>query len=286
MKHLGAKQIQSFQKEIYKAYKNNKRPHLPWRHTFDPYHILVSEVMLQQTQVERVVPKYVAFIRKFPTIQKLARASTSDLLHMWQGLGYNRRALFLQKAAIDIYQKYKGVFPRDFNTLLTLKGVGQSTAGAILNFAYNIPHAFIETNIRTIYIHHFFKNSSHVDDIHILSLVRDTIDIKNPREWFYALYDYGTELKAKLGKRKTKVHQKSKSYTKQSKFKGSNREIRGAILKTLVESKEVYLTIEDMAKKSNVIQNAGVSKVHNILVSLESEGFIKKGKKPGQFGIL
>lgn len=281
---LDPKTVRKFKKEIFSVYRKNKRDHLPWRKTHNPYHILVSEIMLQQTQVERVIPKYKAFIKRFGTVKKLADASQSEVLSLWQGLGYNRRALFLKKCAEEIVSSYKGIFPKDYHTLLTLKGIGQSTAGAVLNFAYNIPTPFIETNIRAIYLHYFFKDSSNISDIQILSLVQETIDTKNPREWFYALYDYGTLLKAQLGKRKSDLHKKSKGYVKQSKFDGSDRQIRGQIVKVLLELKSAH--IRELQAKSTILQNTKTEKIYSILQRLSEEGFIEIKKKGTEFAIL
>ncbi len=213
-----------FKKTIQNYYNTNKRD-FPWRNTSNPYMILVSEIMLQQTQTSRVLTKYNEFIKKFPTIKKLAYATQSEVLTMWQGLGYNRRALNLKKTAELIYKNHKGVFPKEYKELMKLPGIGQSTAGALLNFSFNTPTPFIETNIRAVYLHFFFKHSTLVSDQEILTLVDRTMDTKNSKDWFYALYDYGAYLKSSLGKNKLKLHTKSKSYTKQKPFKGSNKPV-------------------------------------------------------------
>ncbi len=223
-----------FHETVWKFYKENKRS-FPWRETHEFYNILVSEIMLQQTQVTRVTYKYQEFLDKFPTLKDLARAPLRDVLHTWMGLGYNRRAKALHECAKQITEKHKGQIPKTFDELVMLPGIGQSTAGALLNFVWNIPTPFIETNIRTVYLHHFFKNSKNkIDDKKILDLVSKTIDTDNPREWFYALYDYGTHLKQNL---KQDPARKSTSYKKQSKFKGSFREKRAFVLKLLLNKK-------------------------------------------------
>lgn len=280
--------IQLFNTFLISFYKKNKRDHLPWRKTRNPYHILVSEVMLQQTQVSRVIPKYKDFIKKFPTIRSLATASKADVLTLWQGLGYNRRALFLKKTCEELYAKNikRPEFPRTQQELISLPGVGQSTAGALLAFAYNIPVAFIETNIRSVFLYHFFKESSSVSDTLILELVERALDKKNPREWYYALYDYGTHLKEHLGKEKTNLHKKSSLYTKQSTFKGSNREIRASILKLLVDTQEKF-SLKDMSSK--LLQKLPQATHENILKnlrSLEKEGFIEEHRKDTKQGIV
>lgn len=228
---MNARKILEFQKEILTYYKNNKRK-MPWRDISNPYKIFVSEMMLQQTQVERVKIKYVEFIKNFPTLKSVAFADKIEILKTWQGLGYNRRALFIKRACEEIISKHKGTFPKEFETLQTLPGIGPSTAGAICAFAYNQPVFFIETNIRAVILHFFFKNKNKVSDMDVMKILKkSTPDSTKPRDWYYALYDYGTFLKKTLGKNKTRLHQKSKHYTKQSKFEGSFRQKRAQVLK-------------------------------------------------------
>lgn len=280
--------IAEFQKEIWNYYAANKRD-MPWRQTTDPYRILVSEVMLQQTQVSRVLIKYAEFIQKFPTISALAKASVAEVLTLWQGLGYNRRALFLKKACEAVYalNPKNPQFPFTKEELIKLPGIGQSTAGELLAFAFNKPEPFIETNIRAVYLYFFFKESSSVSDIHIYELLQQSLAQKkareNPREWHYALYDYGTMLKAKLGKKKTELHKQSKHYNKQSTFKGSNREIRGAILRLLTKNQAqterqiCKALIEELPHRTPEDVSA---QVQISLTALLKEGFIETGKKP------
>lgn len=219
----------AFRKIVTTHYRRHGRHTLPWRHTKSPYHILVSEVMLQQTQVERVLPKYEAFLKTFPTPASLAKAPLQAVLQHWVGLGYNRRAKFL-KASAEAVVARGGVFPKTKVELENLPGIGPYTAGALLAFAYNQPVVIIETNIRTVYIHHYFKDSTEaVLDKDILKLVAATLPKDNTREWYYALMDYGSFLKKEFGSNNTR----SKSYTKQSTFAGSDRQIRGAIVRTL-----------------------------------------------------
>jgi A/G-specific adenine glycosylase len=216
-------------KIIYTHYRAHRRD-FPWRNTTDPYRIFVSEVMLQQTQAERVVPKYEAFIKKFPNFKKLATAPTRDVLSAWQGLGYNRRALALQKSAQIVTENYKGKLPSDPLVLDALPGIGVHTAGSITAFAYNHPSIFIETNIRSVFIHFFFKDRDDVSDRELLPLVEKMLDRDNSREWYFALMDYGVMLKKTLGN----PSRRSKHHAKQSKFVGSRRQVRGQILKVLL----------------------------------------------------
>ncbi len=177
-----------FKKTVWQYYKKNKRD-LPWRRSgATPYQILVSEIMLQQTQVDRVIPKYKHFIKQFPTFAALARAKQKDVLIAWQGLGYNRRALNLKRTAESVWNTHNGRLPKETNVLIALPGIGSYTAGAIRAFAWNLPSTVIETNIRTVYLHHFFPTQKKVSDKTLLPLIEKTSDTKNPRECSYGLW--------------------------------------------------------------------------------------------------
>jgi len=204
-----------------------------------PYRILVSEIMLQQTQVSRVIPLYRAFLQTFPSFRKLADASTADILKAWQGLGYNRRALMLQQCARAVMRDYRGRLPVEYEALRTLPGIGPYTAGAVLAFAYDIPHPVIETNIRRVYIHHFFPNSRKVADERILPLVqRDLAQVVSPREWYSALMDYGSHLAVTVDN----PNRRSRHHIRQAAFEGSLRQLRGRILKYLTERGPVRIS--------------------------------------------
>lgn len=227
---------QQFQQLVWQYYDAYGRHDLPWRQpeadgSFDPYKILVSEIMLQQTQVPRVMPKYRAFLGAFPTVESLAVAPLGTVLKLWSGLGYNRRAKFLLRAAHAVHQDFGGDFPTEQTQLVRLPGVGVNTAGAIMAYAYNAPVTFIETNVRTVYIHHFFADHPSVEDKAIAAVVAETLDRGNPREWYWALMDYGSYLKRSIGNKS----RASTSYTKQSAFVGSNRQLRGAVIRALLE---------------------------------------------------
>ncbi len=228
----------AFVTQVWDFYRDNGRDTLPWRNTSDPYKILVSELMLQQTQVDRVVPKYNAFIKKWPTAVSLSKASLGDVLKMWQGLGYNRRAKYLHLCAKEVVDTYGGTFPDTETELRSLTGVGPYTAGALMAFAFNKPLPIIETNVRTVFIYHFFKNKDKVTDADILKKVGKTLPKDNPREWYAALMDYGTYLKKEVGN----INKKSTAYTKQSKFTGSTREVRGAIMRVLTRREVLTVT--------------------------------------------
>lgn len=202
---------------------------MPWRADTQPYYVLVSELMLQQTQVSRVIPKFESFITKFPDVTSLASAPLSDVLSLWQGLGYNRRAKFLHESAKAVVELYYGEFPEDTAQLQTLPGVGKNTAGALMAYAFNRPAMFIETNIRTVYIHHYFADDTDIDDKQLLEVLHQTMDTEHPREFYWALMDYGSWLKGQ-GIRNTA---RSRHYKKQAPLSGSVREMRGRIVKVL-----------------------------------------------------
>lgn len=162
--------IEAFRRAVVEHYRGHGRD-LPWRRTRDPYAILVSEVMLQQTQVPRVIPKYEEFLASFPTVLDLARATIAEVLCVWQGLGYNRRALALQKAAQSIVTDHSGLVPDSPALLRALPGIGPATAAAVCVFSYDRPLVFIETNIRAAYIHFFFQECVSIPDAAILPLV-------------------------------------------------------------------------------------------------------------------
>lgn len=241
---------------------------MPWREDVSPYSIFVSEVMLQQTQVARVLVTYPLFKSQFPSFKELSQANTATLLAAWQGMGYNRRALYLKAAAEVICTKYKGILPGDATLLDCLPGIGHATACSIVAFVFNKPVVFIETNIRRVFIHHFFSETEVVSDTDILPLVEKTLDKKNPREWYWALMDYGAYL-AKQGENPNK---KSKHYVKQKKFKGSVREVRGGIIKLLLQKPYTLREMEIIYKNDE--------RLFTVLRQLKEEGFIvlKNGK--------
>jgi A/G-specific adenine glycosylase len=255
----------AFRRTIYDYYADQGRV-LPWRLTDDPYRIMVSEVMLQQTQVERVSGKYEQFLERFPDFPSLATAPLDAVLTVWQGLGYNRRALFLKEAAVRVADDFGGVLPRSVGTLATLPGIGSATASAIVTFAFNRPVAFIETNVRTVFIHFFFQGREKVSDREIMPVVERSLDRDDPRNWYYALMDYGTMLK----KQGEKGHRRSTAYRRQSRFDGSDRQVRGKILRLLVSGNslsglEICESID--APEEQVLKN---------LLDLRREGFLRE----------
>ncbi len=208
---------------------------LPWRKTFDPYAIMVSEYMLQQTQVARAVPKYSAWMLRFPDFPSLAEAATQEVLSLWSGLGYNRRALALQASARIVANQYGSRLPEDEKNLRGLPGIGKYTARAILAFAFDKPSVFLETNIRTVLLKHFFPGELQVSESALEEKAALVADFDAPRKWYNALMDYGAELKRVEGNHSVR----SSSYRKQGAFAGSFRSLRGAVLRRLVERKKL-----------------------------------------------
>ncbi|RJO63672.1 MAG: A/G-specific adenine glycosylase [Candidatus Omnitrophota bacterium] len=220
--------MKQFRRAIYSYYKKHGRV-LPWRKTKNPYCILVSEIMLQQTQVSRVRVKFPLFIRRFPSVHSLAKAPQAEIVKAWQGLGYNRRAVHLKRLAQILVSKFKGRIPANPEALITLPGIGKATAGAICAFAFNKPVIFIETNIRSVFIHHFFKTARPVSDEELFPYLCRYLDKKNPRKWYSALMDYGVYLKeANANPSRRSLH-----YRRQSLFEGSRRQLRGRIIRLL-----------------------------------------------------
>lgn len=257
--------ISTFRKVVYAYYRRHARQ-FPWRQTRDPYRIFVSEIMLQQTQAPRVIEKYNQFIKAFPDFSSLATAPLRKVLQVWQGLGYNRRALQLKRAATIVVTKFRSRLPQSVEELDSLPGVGRATAAAIVAYAFNQPVIYLETNIRTVFIHHFFPQRRRVSDRELLPLIQKTLDRKNPRRWYTALMDYGARLK----KRFKNPSRRSKQYVRHEKFEGSRRQVRGRILWLLTSHKA--LTSISLAR--TIDRGRGV--VKKCLLDLEREGLVTR----------
>lgn len=237
---------------------------MPWRRDTRPYYVLVSEIMLQQTQVDRVVPKFEAFIEAFPDVTSLARATLAQVLQLWSGLGYNRRAKFLHEAAQKIIRDFDGRFPNTQEGLVSLPGVGVNTAGAILAYSFNQQVVFIETNVRTVYFHHYFEDRTDVSDRELKEVLEQTVDTEHPREWYWAIMDYGSYLK----KQGVGRNDKSRHYRKQSALKGSIREVRGQIIREL--------TAQDMELKALRQAVQADERFSEALAGLSRDGLINE----------
>ncbi|OGZ72410.1 MAG: hypothetical protein A2908_03135 [Candidatus Staskawiczbacteria bacterium RIFCSPLOWO2_01_FULL_38_12b] len=291
--------IKKFQKTVWDFYKKNKRD-FPWRQTQNPYHILVSEIMLQQTQADRVVRYFENWIKRFPDFTSLAQATFSQMYPFWQGLGYNRRALALKRTAEKTVKEFGGKLPTNITALEQFPGIGPYTARAVSIFSFNTPVACIETNIRRVFIHHFFPSPAGVrinadsnadlrryekiDDKAIMKLAELALDKKNPREWHWALMDYGAYLKSHPPGGGPNPNRRHKNYSIQSKFEGSLRQIRGATLRILSgESMTTNELIKRLKKalrpSSGQATNQTEERIKKVIAILEKEGLIEQSKK-------
>lgn len=260
-------EIQKFQQHILTWHKKNRRD-LPWRRTKDPYKILVSEIMLHQTQVSRVLEKYEEFLKVFPAIEDLANTSERKLLSTWKGLGYWKRALYLKETATILSGK---PFPRDITALQKLPGIGPYTARAVACFAFQNTDAFIDTNIRRVYLHFFFHGKNNVSDKAIEKIAQQAVIDTNPREWHYALFDYGAEvLKDKS------INKNSKHYQKQSQFKDSFRSFRSKAINTLLSCNNISKTALKKSLDKELKDSPYSSK--EIIDSLLKDSLIQQSK--------
>lgn len=258
-----------FNNLLYSFFDNFARS-FPWRRAnMTPYQIVISEIMLQQTQADRVIPKYSVFIRMYPNFKSLANAQLRDVLKAWQGLGYNRRAQYLHKLARIVHTTYNGAIPRSVEALQSLPGIGRATAASICAFAFNMPVIFIETNVRTVFIHHLFHEKDVIHDCEVLEYVNKYLDITNPRKWYSALMDYGTFLKRNV----PNPSRKSKHHIIQSPFHGSDRKIRGTIIRNLTHKRR--LTINTLAESLREDEK----RIDNIVHKMIKEKLIIKRNK-------
>lgn len=269
-----------FQQLVWEFYDHHGRHDLPWRTSshetsehqedLDPYAVYISEIMLQQTQAPRVIKKFETWLADLPSFRAVADASKKDILSHWQGLGYNRRALYIKEAAEIITKNFDGKLPSEEEKLLELPGVGPYTAGALQAFVFAKPVVFVETNIRTVFIHHFFPNEEDVSEAAIKKKVSETLPDKDIREWYWALMDYGVHLKKTVGN----LNKKSTSYQKQSKFTGSNRQLRAELTRFILNNEPV--TLKDMKKEfaELVEQNERMQSLEKNLHTLQEEGFV------------
>jgi A/G-specific adenine glycosylase len=268
-----ADEIALFRGVVLGYYREHGRD-LPWRRTTDPYAVLVSEVMLQQTQVSRVIPKYEAFLARFPDVGALAEAPLADVLAIWSGLGYNRRAKSLKAAAEVIVAEHGGHVPNTVVGLTSLPGIGYATAAQVLAFAFGVGVPFLETNVRSVILHHFFEDAEQVPDAALLPLVEATLDHDDPRTWYWALMDYGTYLKRAL----PNPSRRSAHHTRQGRFEGSSRQLRGWLLRELTARPG-----QSTAALAQAAASFPLDVVVSALSALTSEGFLVE--TDGRFNI-
>lgn len=255
--------IAEFQERILAHHREHGRHDLPWRNTRDPYAILLSEVMLQQTQVNRVVMRWRAWLERYPTIDALASAPLDDVLREWQGLGYNRRALALKRTAETIAREHGGVVPRDETALRALPGVGPATAAGVRAFAFGLPGVYLETNVRAVFLHEFFADAEGVPDSALRPLIEESLDGVDPRTWYWALLDYGVHLKRTL----PNPSRRSAHHARQSPFEGSHRQLRARVLRAVVA--------ESGRTTGELVEMHGTG-VEAVLEELAAEGFIRR----------
>lgn len=252
---------------------------LPWRNINDAYAVLVSEVMLQQTQVARVERYWSQFLETFPTLETLAAGSVSEVLGLWQGLGYNRRALSLKRAAEEVVAAGRTRLPETFDELVALPGIGPATASGIMAFAYERPAVYVETNVRAVFLHELFPEEEKVPDADLIPYVADTAHTTDPRGWNYALLDYGAALK-RSGINPTRA---SATYARQSPFEGSRRQKRAELVRIALGSSsgisvdEAHRALND-AETSCGRPSVDESLFSSLLTDLEREGFLKIDK--------
>lgn len=246
-------------RRILAWYRRNGRA-LPWRQTHDPYHILVSEVMLQQTQVDRVIPKYHAFLTQFPTVMALASAPRAAVITAWAGLGYNRRALYLQKAAQKVLRDRDGIFPETIEELRELPGVGDYTARAILSFGFQKPVAMMDTNHRRFYQRVFFGLNTKSDQA-LLAAAEQIFPKGRSYDWNQALMDFGSLICAtrKPLCEECPVKNWCKSYPMRPRVIGKNKKIKTRAVRFLDTDRYIRGRIIDALRNSSTLSK---KKIH------------------------
>ncbi|MZG28545.1 adenine glycosylase [Adlercreutzia equolifaciens] len=254
---------------------------LPWRHVDDPYAVLVSEIMLQQTQVARVGRFWERFLSAFPTVDALASAAVPDVLELWQGLGYNRRALALKRTADTCAAEGAGRLPETYEGMLALPGIGPATAAGVVAFAYQRPAVYLETNVRSVFLHELFPEEEAVSDKVLLPLVEATAfhpaAAADPRRWYYGLLDYGAHLKATV----PNPSRRSAGHSRQSAFEGSRRQKRAWIIRRVLAAPEGVSRAAVLADLNTAELAAGRPEVEpplfdSIVADLLAEGFFRE----------
>lgn len=269
---------QQFRTTVMRSYYAHPREEMPWREKISPYRVLVSEFMLQQTQVSRVLAYFEKFLRKWKNLSSLAAAPLSAVITLWQGLGYNRRARYLHLCARELVGNHGARIPYERELLLRLPGIGIYTASAIRVFAYNIAEVVLETNIRRAIMHWFFPQQEGVGDELVRKRVEQTMDRQNPRQWYWALMDYGYWLKFQV----SNPNRRSMAYRHQASFAGSNRQLRGAIIRVLSRNKQlrVQALLQKLRQDLGVVADSSedrwsmVERAKQNLETLRGEGML------------
>jgi len=264
---LRGQRLRAFRKIVHDYYRDCRRD-FPWRRDLAPYRVLVSEIMLQQTQTDRVAAKFNEFMKLFPTVDKLAEAPFQKVMEAWQGLGYNRRCVYLHRAAIDVMETHGGKVPETPEELIKLPGIGAATAASICVFAYDSPLVFIETNIRTVFLYLCFPDEDNVSDDTLYPLIEAALDRKGPREWYSALMDFGAMLKKEL----PNPGRRSAHYNRQSPFEGSRRQLRGRLLK--------FITDEGPVSEQDILGSpwGEDGRVESVLKDLLNDGLVREDR--------
>lgn len=269
--------MDAFRERIREQGRLHRRD-LPWRYIEDPYAVLVSEVMLQQTQVKRVLDYWPRFLALFPTIDALAAAGTSDVLEQWQGLGYNRRALALKRCADICAAEHGGRLPQTADDLVKLPGIGPATAAGVVAFALDRPALYLETNVRTVFLHELFPGEEGVKDAELIPLVELACPADGVRDWYYALLDYGAHLKATL----PNPSRRSAHHTRQSAFEGSRRQKRAELVRIVlaagpegIDAAEAGVLLNETERRAGR-DGVGDEEIASIIDDLASEGFFKR----------
>lgn len=273
---LQAQDIEAFRCKVLQEGARLYRD-LPWRTTRDPYAIWISEVMLQQTQVSRVLERWEAWLETFPRVEALAAASTADVLEKWQGMGYNRRALALKRAAEIIEQDYAGSFPQESKLLEALPGIGPATAAGIRAFAFDLPGCYLETNVRSVILHELLRDYDEVSDKTVSALVSLSCPQTGLRSWYYAMLDYGAYLKSKF----PNPSRRSKHHSVQSKFEGSKRQKRSFLLRAVLSEPKGLSLSELSLRLARHERSAGrkeldLEETRTLLLDLVKEGFMQE----------
>jgi len=277
MKRLTKKQLEILKSALWNYYDENGRHDLAWRKKHTPYAVVVSEIMLQQTQVVRVEEYFRNWMRKYPSWKSLACAPLREVLLSWQGLGYNRRGKYVHDIAKIVTEKYKGKLPSGRVELESLPGIGHYTAGSVRAFAFNESDIFMETNIRTVLFYHLYDYEhmtlKSIDDKELLDVLEKYIQTdqraqENPREFYWALMDYGSHLKQTVGNLNTRA----RAHTKQSRFEGSRRQLRAQLLRYILDSPRTEKEVIFQGTKDTQLTK-------DLLNDLVKEGSVRKEKE-------